>query len=220
MNRLFLLLLTVLSCSVFAHEYDPDVGEEINEVCAGCHGEFGQGGKQGKYPRLAGLPKNYIFRELQLFRNRHRPNMDMIEYIDDRQMPDDDAWDIAQYLSEIKLKTKLPPADIHAPGFDAYQRLLDSKHLMQVPLYRKGNIKRGKKLFNRECKGCHGREGVGKGDVPMLSGQYTQYLKKQIEHYEKKIRIHDASDPDEDFFKDFSEQELDDIWAYLSIVDD
>ena len=29
-------------------------GEEINEVCAGCHGEFGQGEKDGEYPRLAG----------------------------------------------------------------------------------------------------------------------------------------------------------------------
>ena len=220
MKYLQILFLFFLCAFVFAHEYDPDVGEEINEVCAGCHGEFGQGGKQGKYPRLAGLPKNYIFKELQLFRNRHRPNMAMIEYVDDRQMPDDDAWDIAQYLSEIKLQTKLPPVDIHAPGFDAYQRLLDSKRLMQVPRYRKGDIKRGKKLFNRECKSCHGREGVGKKDVPMISGQYTQYLKRQIEQYKNKARIHDASDPDDNFFSDFTEQELDDIWAYLSIVDD
>ena len=38
------------------YEYDPENGEEINELCAGCHGEFGQGGKEGEYPRLAGQP--------------------------------------------------------------------------------------------------------------------------------------------------------------------
>ena len=51
----------LLSCQgVYAADAQPEpdleLGEEINEVCASCHGEFGQGGKGGEYPRLAGLP--------------------------------------------------------------------------------------------------------------------------------------------------------------------
>jgi len=33
---------------------DLEYGEEINETCAACHGEFGEGMPDGEYPRLAG----------------------------------------------------------------------------------------------------------------------------------------------------------------------
>ncbi len=42
------------------HDYDPDNGQDINELCAGCHGETGEGGGDGEYPRLAGLPAKYL----------------------------------------------------------------------------------------------------------------------------------------------------------------
>ena len=46
---------------------DLEIGEEINETCAGCHGEYAEGGKGGEYPRLAGLPASYIEKQLHLF---------------------------------------------------------------------------------------------------------------------------------------------------------
>ncbi len=57
----FLLLIlfhTLLQAETF--EYDPDTGEEINEVCAGCHGEYGEGGKEGEYPRIASMATAFI----------------------------------------------------------------------------------------------------------------------------------------------------------------
>ena len=135
---------------VFADEYDPAAGEEINEVCAGCHGEFGEGGGDGEYPRLAGMPRGFLAKQLHLFRDRDRPNMAMVEYVDHRQMPDKDIQDISRFLSEIQLKTKLPPADENAPDFDAYARLLESKRLMQIPRA-KGEIEKGKKVYKKEC---------------------------------------------------------------------
>ncbi len=86
-------------------EYDPEAGAEINEVCAGCHGEYGQGGRDGEYPRLAGMPKEFLAKQLQLFRDRERPNMAMVEYVDHRQMPDNDIQDVSRFLSGIQLKT-------------------------------------------------------------------------------------------------------------------
>ena len=202
-------------------EIDLENGEEINEVCAGCHGEYGQGGKQGEYPRLAGMPAAFIARQLHLFRERERPNMAMIEYVDHRQMPDQDIKDIANYLAGIKLKTKLPPVDETALGFDAYARLLDSKKLMQIPRA-SGDIEKGRKLYKKECDSCHGKEGWGdqKKAVPMLAGQYTNYLLRQFEKYKKKIRIHDPEEPEDELLSEFSDQEIEDILAYLSIVDD
>jgi cytochrome c553 len=101
----------------------------------------------------------------------------MVEYVDDRQMPDEDIKDIAHYLEQIKLKTKLPPAGEQALGFDADARLLESKRLMQIPRA-PGDTAAGGKIYHRECATCHGREGEGRADkaVPMLAGQYTSYL--------------------------------------------
>jgi cytochrome c553 len=214
-----LLCLTLLPTLSAAFDYDN--GEEINEVCAGCHGEYGQGGKEGEYPRLAGMPSAFLAKQLYLFRDRIRPNLAMVEYVDHRQMPDEDIEDIAKYLEQIELKTKLPPADENAPGFNAYERLLESKRLMQIPRA-PGDVEMGRKIYARECGSCHGREGMGNREkaVPMLAGQYTAYLWRQVKKYRQKIRIHDEDAPDDELLSDFSDSELTDIFAYLSIVDD
>ncbi|WP_428623171.1 c-type cytochrome [Sedimenticola sp.] len=203
------------------YDYDPDNGEEINELCAGCHGEFGQGGKDGEYPRLAAQPIEFTMNQLRLFRDRKRKNLAMVEYIDDRQMPESDIYDIARYLSEIKLKTQLSPIDENAPDFDAYARLLESKMTMQIPKA-EGDIERGSKLYNKECDSCHGKEGWGnhKKAVPMLAGQYTNYLWRQVEQLRTHRRIHDPDEPEEELLNDFSDQDLTDIFAYLSVMDD
>jgi len=54
----------------------------------------------------------------------------------------------------------------------------------------------------------------------MLAGQYTEYLWRQVEKLRKRIRIHDPEEPDEELLNDFSDQEIRDIFAYLSSVDD
>lgn len=215
------LLLCLFSVNAVSFDYDPDIGDEVNEVCAGCHGEFGQGGKNGQYPRLAGLPEQYLIRQIKLFRDRKRPNMAMVEYVDDRQMPDEDTFDIAHFLSLIKLKTHLPPVDETKPDFDAYARLLESKHLMQVARA-KGDIKAGKKLYKRECASCHGRDGFGKRKkgIPQLAGQYTNYLWRQVKLFRKHLRIHDEDDPKEELLNDFSDEEIQNIFAWLSTADD
>jgi cytochrome c553 len=218
-TSLFVSLL--LLCSPPLSAVDLENGRDINEVCAGCHGEYGQGGNEGEYPRLAGMPAPFLARQLHLFRERKRPNMAMIEYVDDRQMPDQDIQDIAHYLQGIELKTKLPPVDENAPGFNAYERLLESKQLMQIPRA-PGDVELGRKLYHKECAICHGGEGWGDREkaVPMLAGQYTNYLWRQVKKYRQGVRIHDPEAPEERLLLDFSDDELRDIFAYLSIVDD
>ena len=57
----------------------------------------------------------------------------------------------------------------------------------------------GEKLYKRECASCHGRDGRGdvKDAVPLLAGQYTNYLWRQVDKYIAKLRIHDPSAPDD-----------------------
>lgn len=217
----FFFLSLFFSTRILAIEYDPDIGEEINEVCAGCHGEYGEGGKEGEYPRLAGMPAEFIKKQLELFRERQRPNLAMVEFVDHRQMPDEDIFHISQYLENIKLQTRLPEVDETAPDFNAYERLLESKKLMQIARS-EGDTVKGEKLYKKECGTCHGSDGYGdfKKAVPMLAGQYTNYLWRQVKKLRQKIRIHDIDEPGEELLDDFSDAELADIFAWLSIADD
>ncbi len=219
LKQLSAALLLLCSPPLFA--IDLENGQDINEVCAGCHGEYGQGGNEGEYPRLAGMPAPFLARQLHLFRERKRPNLAMIEYVDDRQMPDPDIEDIAHFLQGIELKTKLPPVDENAPGFNAYERLLESKQLMQIPRA-PGDVELGRKRYRKECASCHGSEGWGRADkaVPLLAGQYTNYLWRQVKKYREGVRIHDPEAPEDRLLLDFNDDELRDIFAYLSIVDD
>lgn len=220
-QQLTFLLLCGSANQLTAHEYDQENGEDINEVCAGCHGAFGQGGGDGEYPRLAGMPAEFIARQLRLFRERKRPNLAMVEYVDDRQMPDPDIQDISIFLAGIQLKTRLPPVDENDPGFDAYERLLESKRLMQIPRA-EGDYGRGASLYRKECANCHGK--LGEGDeakaIPLLAGQYTDYLWRQVEKYRNRIRIHDPEAPEDELLSEFSDEDLKDIFAHLSLLDD
>lgn len=204
-----------------SHDYDKYTGDEINQVCAGCHGEFGIGGKEGKYPRLAGLPVSYLIKEIVQFRERKRPNIAMVEHVEERQLPNNEVMDIALYLNKIKLATRLPKIDETAPDFDAYARLKDAEKIIQIGKA-EGDIKAGEKLYRRECKSCHGKQGEGDEEdaTPMLAGQYTTYLFKQIDYYIEGKRLHDVDDPEEEFLKSFSQEELRNILAYISILDD
>lgn len=221
MVLLFMLSLYGMLMAADEYEYDPLTGEEINEVCAGCHGEFGQGGKDGQYPRIAGLPYEYMVDQIRRFQDRSRPNIPMVEHVEKRQFPDNDVYDISRYLAEIKLETRLPPVDETASEFDAYQRLLDVEKIIQIPRA-EGDIEAGKKIYNKECRSCHGRaaEGNNKKVVPMLAGQYTQYLWHQVELFIKGSRIHDKDEPDDELLKEFSKEELRDIFSYASVLDD
>ena len=213
----FIVLIILFFWLEVGQAVDLDNGEEINEVCAGCHGEFGQGGKQGEYPRIAGQSATFIAQQLRLFRARKRQNMPMLAYTDERELPDEDILDISIYLSQISLPSRLPPID--EKKFDAFERLLQAKKILNIARA-EGNVKLGKKLYNKQCRSCHGRDGWGKRDNPMIAGQYTNYLWRQVNKYINKERIHDEDEPDDDFLKNFTHEELQNIFAYLSIVDD
>jgi len=199
---------------------DLELGEEINETCAGCHGEYAEGGKDGEYPRLAGLPASYIQNQLYLFRDRIRPNIPMLEYLDKGQMPEQDIVAISAYLESIELVTSLPPL-VEGEEFDAYERMEMTRKLLNIAKF-EGNIKAGEKTYRKECRSCHGNKAEGKisKGAPRLTGQYTQYLQRQVKLFINKKRIHDLDEPDEELLSDFEAQELNDIFAYLSILDD
>ena len=199
-------------------EIDLELGEEINETCAGCHGEYGQGSIDGEYPRLAGLTLTYLARQLRLFKARERLNIPMVPFTDERELPEEDLLAVAAYLSSIQLPTRLPPID--EANFDALERLEASKKVVNIAPY-PGDVEAGGKLYRKECGGCHGKDGYGddEQDVPQLAGQYSLYLSRQIENIRNAERFHeDANDPE--LFREYTDTDIADILAYLATLDD
>jgi cytochrome c553 len=172
-------------------------GKDVNVVCAACHGELGQGGKNGEYPRLAGQMRSILLRQLRSFRDKHRINIPMIPYTQDRELSEDDMIDVASYLSSLRIYVTIP--------------------------YVEGDVKAGKKFFKSECGRCHGKEGRGKekkGDSekfgPALVGQYPTYLRKQISNFKKGERHNEEM---EETAQDLEVADLENILAYLVTVE-
>ncbi len=217
MRTFIFLLFSLLLSSVHAEEpeIDLDLGEEINQVCAGCHGEYGEGGKNGEYPRLAGLPATYISAQIKLFKEEKRKNMPMRPYANDRELPDEDIPSVSAFLSQIKLTSQMPKFD---ESVTAYEKLLIAKKVFNIPKL-EGDLELGEELYVNDCQLCHGVNGAGKddSDTPPLMGQYTQYMTKQITQFANGERWHEYS---EELFSELEPDEIQAIMAYLSITDD
>jgi cytochrome c-type protein NapC len=200
-----------------------EYGEEINETCAGCHGENAQGSLDGEYPRLAGMSIRYLSNQLYHFKSRDRLNIPMVPYTNDRELPAEDIQAIAHYISSIELPTHLAVIEEDADkgeAFDALGRLEESRAIINIARY-SGNLASGERVYQKECATCHGHTGEGSFDglVPPLTGQYSVYLKRQIDQFRKAERIHDAPQ-DAEIFKQFGDSEIEDILAFLSVQDD
>ena len=169
-----------------------DYGAEINETCAGCHGENAEGSIDGEYPRLAGMSRDYLEKQLHLFKNRDRLNIPMLPYTNDRELPVEDIEAVSYYISQLDLPTRLPALeqDIASDGsFDALGRLEASNAVVNIPRY-PGNISAGQRLYRKECATCHGKQGQGNhaGTIPPLSGQHSVYIKRQVENFRRADR--------------------------------
>lgn len=199
---------------------DPEIGQQINGVCAGCHGPLGEGGKKGEYPRLAGQNFEYLKAQLIRFKRRQRVNLPMFPYTEERELPDEDIVHISAYLAGIKLGTAPP---VFKENEDALVRLTAMAKVFNIPRA-EGEVDAGAKLYKQECASCHGLSGLGYKENPMLAGQYTQYLKRQINKFIAGERIHDKDwdddllDPTKDVLNQLKAEEIRDILAYLSVL--
>lgn len=188
-------------------------GKEINETCAGCHGEHGQGGKKGEYPRISGQRASYLEQQLRQFRDRKRINIPMFPYTQERELPEEDIVDVAGYLAKIELPTKIPT---FKDTDDALTRLKAMDRIMIIPRA-EGDVEKGKTHYHEHCQNCHAKDGMGRSDFPMLVGQYTNYLMKQMQAYRAKERPHDEDKPG-GILDRFSEDDLQDILAFLTSI--
>ena len=207
------LLLAALMASLPVAAADLEKGKEINGTCAACHSDNGQGGKKGEYPRIAGQQVKYIETQLKNFRARTRVNIPMFPYTQERELSDADIKDIAAYLTGIELDTKMPT---YTGKEDALTKLLMAEKVMIIPRA-EGDLENGEKIYQKQCAACHGKAGKGRGMFPMLVGQYTNYLQRQVDLYLKGDRPHDEEGT-VGVLNGLKAQDIQDILAYLTSI--
>lgn len=190
---LWIIGLVFMAQSSFA--YDIANARRINNTCALCHGLYGQGTPGSMSPRLAGLPAKYIAKELAYYRDGTRKYAPMVLSSGIKNMSDKDIKDISEYLATINL---------------------EKMDLPEIPVS-KGDHERGRRLFRKECKTCHGPEAMGKPrkGAPMIAGQYASYILSQISKFRSKKRYHD-DDPEDETFDDFDQQQISALASFLT----
>ena len=213
MRHLLLSILLATGIAAQAQAQNLEKGKEINTTCAGCHGEFGQGGSKGEYPRIAGQRVGYIIDQLKSFRARTRVNIPMYPYTQERELPDEDIKDVAAYLASIELPTKWP---VFKDTDDALTRLTLTERVMIIPRSN-GNLGNGEAVYQKKCATCHAKDGTGRGMFPMLVGQYTSYLKRQIDKYLKNERPHDDTEVG-GILTTLKGDDVQDVLAYLTAL--
>jgi len=195
------LLVALAAAIPLSASAEPDMerGKALNRQCALCHGLNGQGILGGKYPRIAGLPDYYLLEMIEKYKagTLEYPAMTVVGGL--RNLSQEDVESLAAYIADIDLAEVSP---------------------LNVP-NAAGDLENGEDLYQGDCKTCHGRNGEGKArkESPPLRGQYTEYLARQIEMFKKKERIH-ADDEEDETFDDYKPEELADILAYISTLDD
>jgi cytochrome c553 len=162
-------------------DFDPGRGDAGHGAtiyarsCAGCHGAKGEGrgdqsatlGEKGIYPRLAGQPAAYAYRQLYSFAHDWRQN-DVMQTLSRGLSPQD--WvDVAVYLERIQ-QTPFAPAVPAPANVLEFARSIDT-------------LGRNERGVSR-CESCHGPSGIGVAPhFPALIGQDARYIAAQIRDF-------------------------------------
>ena len=143
---------------------EDSIGQRV-AACTSCHGEQGRATRDGYYPRIAGKPAGYLYRQLLNFRHGVRHNaimQQMLEYLSD-----DYLKEMAQYFADQHPQYPAPAAvDAGAAVLERGRTLaLDGDKSHDLP----------------PCAACHGdRLGGVKPDLPGLLGLPRDYLAAQL----------------------------------------
>jgi cytochrome c553 len=149
------------------------------QACAACHGREGRAASDGYYPRIAGKPQEYLYRQLLNFRERRRGYAPMAHMV--KLLADEDLREIAAYFAQLELPYPTPQ-----PGPTTAQGLA-----LGAALVTQGDKARGIPA----CASCHGAALTGVlPDVPGLVGLPRDYLNAQLGAWQTGLRSAAAPD--------------------------
>jgi len=182
-RRFVAAIAMIFACGASAQTGAPEFSDTMEQrmlACAGCHGKQGEGSRQNEYyPRIAGKPPEYLFRQLVNFRDGRRSYPQMVYFT--RYLSDDYLREIAVYYS--KMTPPFPTPIQPSATKDALTR--------GEQLVRNGDQAKGIPA----CASCHGKALTGMlPGVPGLVGLYPDYINGQLGAWRSGLRR--ASEPD------------------------
>ena len=168
-------------------------------ACATCHGTRGEGGADGAYPRIAGLPAAYIQNQLKAFRDGARSSPLMSP--------------MAAGLSDADIEMVAAHLERQQPPFAG------------APKAEPAQLERGQSLVTLgrwaqgvpSCASCHGAalQGVAPA-IPSLAGQSSQYLAAQLQAYQSGQRGPGPLGLMGRIARAMSSQEIQDVALYIA----
>lgn len=168
-------------------------------ACQECHGQDGNSNVDN-WPKIAGLPKSYIIKQLKEYRkgkdgNRFEPSM----YAIAKDLTDKQITDYADFYSEQTTTIGSVPQNFVELGQQIYRGGLLSKGISA-------------------CAACHGANGKGNflADFPPLSGQNSGYVASQLKKYATKERSTDQNSIMRDISSKLTNEEIEAVSKYVA----
>ncbi len=149
-------------------------GQQIaGAVCVACHGLDGMSAVPAN-PNIAGMPEQYIAKQLELFKSGARKN-DIMQGMAANlnagaQIDDMKALGMYYFAQKAKVNAVARDSALAARGQKIYRAGIPE---MKVPA----------------CAGCHGGAGAGiPANFPRLAGQWPEYTFDQLKLYASQAR--------------------------------
>jgi cytochrome c553 len=179
----------------------PDTMEARVQGCTACHGTHGQGTDNDYFPRLAGKPAEYLFNQLQNFREGRRkyPPMNyLVTYLSD-----DYLHEIATYFSQQR--PPYPPPSAATVSTSTLERgkqiVLQGDPTKNIPA----------------CAACHGKALTGmEPAIPGLVGLHQDYMSAQLGAWRSGSRQAKAPDCMHEIATRLTDDDVNAVAAWLS----
>lgn len=159
----------MLSAATHADTIDT-TGMQPYERCASCHGLDGNS-HASRFPRLAGQGVIYLKKQLTDFRAGRRTN-------------DEGAMSIAETLSDAEVDTIARYFAAQAPSVTGDSRGNNAALGRRIYL--------GGTLRVAACVSCHDAKVRSAVGAPLIDGQHSDYLQKQLIDFQRDARRNDA----------------------------
>ena len=184
-------------------------------ACAGCHGEKALGMDVMESPRLANIGQIYLIKQLDDYAAGKRSDPGNGAVMNDiaKALSEQDRLDVAAYLDTLEYA--MEPSDLKAlkPEGKKIGSTVDGKSIMT----------KGIKPMVPACQDCHGLSGRAQ-NVPAIHNQKYVYLVNQLKRYRDGTRANDKKIYKDGIMrgiaKKLSDEDIEDISAYLSTVTD
>lgn len=163
-------------------------------ICVACHGENGNSAIP-MFPKIAGLPEEYIVKQLRDFMTGRRKS-DIMAPIVSQLKPEDIAPLAAYYAAQKPTVGKAEDKKVADLGKLIF---FDGNEDTGVPA----------------CIGCHQAQGAGHTVYPRIGGQHQEYVKQQLKNFAAGDRSNDVSRFMRVTAKRMSDEEIQAVAEYL-----